>query len=64
MGGTQDASFVDAVGLTVQSVIQYRVQAVRGGDASAWSDQLAVDSGGGDSIAGFVGGGGEVAEAA
>lgn len=64
LGGTQDASFIDPVGLTVTNVIQYRVKARRGDESSAWSDQLAVDfTGGQDSIAGFVGGD-EVAEAA
>jgi hypothetical protein len=51
----------------VQSVIQYRVKAVRGEEVSAWSEQIAVDfTGGGDSVAGFVGGvgGGGMAEAA
>ncbi len=67
LGATQDAQFQDAVGEAViaGNVIQYRVQARRGADASAWSDQLAVDfTGGTDSIAGFVGGEEPAAEAA
>lgn len=53
------------IDLAVQNVIQYRVRARRGDESSTWSDQLAVDfTGGQDSIAGFVGGDEEVAEAA
>ncbi len=67
IGATQEDRFQDpAAGQQAATeVVAYRVQARRGADASAWSDTLNVNFGGGqDSIAGFIGDEGEAAEAA
>ena len=67
MGATQETTFQDAAAgqQAATTNVAYRVRGRRGAELSAWSDPLDVSFGGGqDGIAGFVGGEGEVAEAA